>query len=148
MAAEKKDMAQVLEFVEEYNRYIGWNLEVREKMGISFGVNDTVDAIVDEYLSTEKITSEEYDIANAVAYEYGDTGTWEIQIYSDKEGRVVYFWCKRGLGREEYIKGEVERVTKDAMKCRDEAATKVMQLNNDIMNLDRLMKGIEKINKK
>ena len=53
MAAEKKDMAQVLAFVEEYNRYIDWNLEVREKMGISFGVNDTVDAIVDEYLSTE-----------------------------------------------------------------------------------------------
>ena len=59
--------SNIKNFVEEYNKRMSWNADIIKQIGKE---NISV-KVIDDYLSTELITEENYDLENASLYEYG-----------------------------------------------------------------------------
>lgn len=76
---------KVKNFVEEYNKRIDWNKDIRDSLNLDFI------PIIKDYLSTEKLDEEGYDLENASYYTYDD-GLMELQAFSNTAYRTHYFW--------------------------------------------------------
>lgn len=76
---------KVKKFVEEYNKRIDWNKDIRDSLNL-----DSI-PIIKDYLPIEKLDEEGYDLENALFYTYDD-GLMELQAFSNTAFRTHYFW--------------------------------------------------------
>ena len=90
-------------FVEQYNRCMDWNAELRYYLpiGIIESHEDTR-AVLDDFLSIEKITPESYDIYDAEVYKDEKSNCYEMRVYSNIDYVFVYFSCVLDQSEEEY----------------------------------------------
>lgn len=127
---------EVKNFVEKYNDNMDWNKEILESGDLDYVLkHDYTKALVEEYLPTEKINEEDYDLENAKVYTYEENGTLELQVFSNKIFHGVYFWVKP-YSKEEYIsfklnyiKKEINSKIENLENEINEAQTKLEQLN-------------------
>lgn len=82
---------EVKNFVEEYNKRMDWNKDIRDSLNLGFIPIYT--DIIKEYLTTEKLDEEGYDLENALFYTYDD-GLMELQAFSNTVYRTHYFGVK------------------------------------------------------
>jgi CRISPR-associated protein Cas8b1/Cst1 subtype I-B len=120
-------------FVEQYNRCMDWNAELRYYLpiGIIESHEDTR-AVLDDFLSIEKITPESYDIYDAKVYKDEKSGNYEMQVYSNIDYAFVYFMCTIGQSEKEYKEDRIKVIYKyvtdlykDAVEEEKKAHTKL-----------------------
>ncbi len=109
-------------FVEQYNRCMDWNAELRYYLpiGLIESQKDTRD-ILDDFLSVEKITPESYDIYDAKVYKDEKSGNYEMQVYSNIDYAFVYFLCAIGQSEEEYKEDRIRVINQCVTDLYNEA---------------------------
>lgn len=90
----------IKKFVEEYNKRSDWNKEIIEGFNTDFVSIEVKEKIIGNFLSTDKITKDEYDLKNAKCYSYEDG--LELQVFNNKTLGTHYFWIKPIENKEEY----------------------------------------------
>ncbi len=84
-------------FVEQYNRCMDWNAELRRYLPIELiESQEDTQGILDDFLSIEKITPESYNIHDANVYEDKKPNGYEMRVYSNIDHAFVYFLCTIG----------------------------------------------------
>lgn len=81
----------VKNFVEEYNKRMDWNKDIRDSLNLDFIPIYT--DIIKDYLTTEKLDEEGYNLENAVFFTY-NSGLMELQAFSNTAYRTHYFWVQ------------------------------------------------------
>ena len=126
-------------FVEEYNKRVSWNEDILSSTNIKhLPTCDIIDDIISQYLATEKITEEGYDLENAKVIEYTDEdsmkGTLEMEVFSNKIYHRVYFWVKPGEDEETYTKRHkeilVDKIFKNITKLMTDTMSKFEELSS------------------
>ena len=109
-------------FVEQYNRYMDWNAELRYYLpiGLIESQKDTR-GILDDFLSVEKITPESYDIYDAKVYKDEKSGNYEMQVYSNIDYAFVYFLCAIGQSEQEYKEDRIRVINQCVTDLYNEA---------------------------
>lgn len=121
-------MITVEQFIEEYNKCIDWNLEIRKNMNTeALEANPDTARLLDSYISTEKITPEDFDIAYGKVFDC-ENGRFELQVYSRKKYGGVYFWVTRGITKEKYIKERLHLLHREADETYDEVKKEIQKL--------------------
>lgn len=137
---------EIKNFVEKYNKNMQWNKEVIKSLGTKNIPHD----IIENYLSTDIITEDGYDLENARLYEYGKDDNWagtlELQAFSNTTYRTVYFWIHKDYTEEEYKANRIEAVKKEMNKKLDELFEQIKDLTSTFKQYNKLKKQIEKIN--
>lgn len=138
--------SNIKNFVEEYNKRMSWNADIIKQLG----KKNIPPKIIDDYLSTELIDEENYDLENASLYEYGPddacAGTFELQVFSNKSYGTVYFWVKPIQSEDEY-KSERIKIIKETMNEKiGELYEKIKGLTSDYKHYNKLKKMIDNIN--
>lgn len=107
-------------FVEQYNRCMDWNAELRYYLpiGIIEEQKDT-QGILEDFLSIEKITPELYDIYDAKIIKNDDG--YEMQVYSNIDYAFVYFLCAIGQSEKEYKEERIKILNKYVSDLYNEA---------------------------
>jgi len=82
---------KVKNFVEEYNKRIDWNKDIRDSLNLDFIPIHT--DIIKSYLTAKKLDKEEYDLENALFYTYDD-GLMELQVFNKTYYDRHYFWVR------------------------------------------------------
>ena len=80
---------EVKKFVEENNKRIDWNKDIRD--GLNLDPIPIHTDIIKDYLPIEKLDEEGHDLENASYYTYDD-GLMELQAFSNTAFRTHYFW--------------------------------------------------------
>lgn len=136
-------MITVKEFIEKYNQHIDWNMEIRNTLNIqALESNPVTKEIINDYLSSEKITADKYEIENAQIYKYEGDNKYELQIYSFESYRTIYFWRNLDITKDEYIKERVSIISREAKTQFEEAQNKMKELQNDLDCLNILSQGL------
>lgn len=105
-------------FVAEYNKRVDYNFEILKELGFAtlcdFHKNEHIRKIVDDYMSFDKITKEDYDYESAEIYEYDEKGkqVFELQIFNKNECGRTYFWVKPDETEKEYKRKKIEAIYK------------------------------------
>ena len=109
-------------FVEQYNRCMDWNAELRYYLpiGLIESQKDTR-GILDDFLSVEKITPESYDIYDAKVYKDEKSGNYEMQVYSNIDYAFVYFLCAIGQSEQEYKEDRIRVINQCVTDLYNEA---------------------------
>ena len=109
-------------FVEQYNRCMDWNAELRYYLpiGLIESQEDTR-GILDDFLSIEKITPESYDIYDAKVYKDEKSGHYEMQVYSNIDYAFVYFSCALDQSEEEYKEDRIKIINQYVTDLYNEA---------------------------
>ena len=109
-------------FVEQYNRCMDWNAELRYYLpiGLIESQKDTR-GILDDFLSVEKITPESYDIYDAKVYKDEKSGNCEMQVYSNIDYAFVYFLCNIEQSEEEYKEDRIRVINQCVTDLYNEA---------------------------
>lgn len=135
----------VQEFIENYNKCMDWNIELRQRLNTElFSDHDTAAEILDSYLFERKITHENYEIENATIYENA-SDHYEMHVFSYLTYRDTYFWTTFGMTKEEYIadrlrviKGELLRELDDTNIKLDTLAVKKEKLEQFATSINNL----------
>ena len=98
---------------------VDYNFEILKELGFAtlydFHKHEHIRKIVDDYMSFDKITKEDYDYESAEIYDYPEKEgkkTYELQIYSYESSRTVYFWVTTNETEEEYKRKKIEAIYK------------------------------------
>ena len=133
-------------FVEKFNRQVQWDNEILKSLGKKNIPKD----IIEKYFIGEPITEEGYDLENARLYEYGKDDNWagtlELQAFSNKTYRTVYFWIHKDYTEEVYKANRIEAVKKEMNKRIDELFEKIKGLTSEFKQYNKLKKQIARIN--
>ena len=128
---------EIRNFVDGYNMAMDWNKNI---------LNDFVPIytkdFIKEFLSTDKITEEDYDLDNAKIYSYDDTGILELQVFSNKVYGGVYFWLKPGETEEEYKKRKIEQIEAYINKRVSNLLTTINELASEKDELSKIKEQI------
>lgn len=105
-------------FVAEYNKRVDYNFEILKELGFAtlhdFRKHEHINKIVDDYMSFDKITKEDYDYESAEIYDYPEREgkkTYELQMHSYESSRTVYFWVTPNETEEEYKRKKIETIS-------------------------------------
>lgn len=138
--------SNIKNFVEEYNKRMSWNADIIKQLG----KKNIPTKIIDDYLSTELIDEENYDLENASLYEYGPDDVWagrrELQVFSNKSYRTVYFWVKPIQSEDEYKSEKIKYIKEVMNEKLDELYEKIKGLTSDYKHYNKLKKMIDNIN--
>ena len=138
--------SNIKNFVEEYNKRMSWNADIIKQIG----KENIPIKVIDDYLSTELITEENYDLENASLYEYGPAdawaGTFELQVFSNESLGTVYFWLKSIQSEDEYKSKKIEIIKKKMNEKIDELSEKIEELTSEFKHYNKLKKMIDNIN--
>jgi len=138
--------SNIKKFVEEYNKRMSWNADIIKQLG----KKNIPSNIIDDYLSTELINEEDYDLENASLFEYGPNdpwaGTFELHVFSFKSYRTVYFWDKPDKSEDEYKSEKIEIIKKKMNEKIDELYKKIKELIPEFKHYNKLKKMLDKIN--
>ena len=133
-------------FVEKYNKHMQWNKEIIKSLGSKNIPQD----IIENYLPTDIITEDGYDLENARLYEYGKdddwAGTLELQAFSNSTYHTVYFWIHKDYTEEEYKSQKIEKIKETMNKRLDELFEQIKGLTSTFKHYNKLKKQIAKIN--
>jgi hypothetical protein len=132
---------EIKDFVEGYNKTMEWNKEILESFGKGY-VHSYTKKFIKEYLSTNKITEEGYDLENAKLYTYEQTGTQELQAFSNKTYGTTYFWFKPGETEEEYKKRKMDSVGRYALERLKEISMEMAALDGEKSEFERIRDGL------
>lgn len=115
----------VQEFIENYNKCMEWNTDLRQRLHIElFSDHETTAEILDSYLSDKKITPENYELSNAVLYECAPNH-YEMHVYSYLTYHDSYFWTTFGMTKEEYIADRLRVIKKELLRELDDTNSKL-----------------------
>lgn len=132
-------------FVEEYNKRMDWNKDILGGFDLSL-LSDEVRDFLDGYISTEKITEEGYDLENASLYEYGPDDAWagtlELQAFSNKSYRTIYFWVKPVEDENEYKEGKIQVIKKEIGKELEKIIPELKRLTEKKEDLEKVLSFI------
>jgi len=138
--------SNIKNFVEEYNKRMSWNADIIKQLG----KKNIPAKIINDYLSTELINGENYDLENASLYEYGPDDAWagtlELQLFSNKSYRTVYFWVRPIQSENEYKSEKIEIIKKQMNEKIDELYEKIKELTSEFKHYNKLKKMIDNIN--
>lgn len=138
--------SNIKNFVEEYNKRMSWNADIIKQLG----KKNIPPKIIDDYLSTELIDEENYDLEDASLYEYGPdepmAGTFELQVFSNKSYGTVYFWVKPIQSEDEYKSEKIKYIKEVMNEKLDELYKKIKGLTSDYKHYNKLKKMIDNIN--
>lgn len=106
-------------FVAEYNKRVDYNFEILKELGFAtlydFHKHEHIRKIVDDYMSFDKITKEDYDYESAEIYDYPEkegVKTYELQIFNKNECGRTYFWVNPDETENEYKRKKIEAIYK------------------------------------
>lgn len=137
--------SNIKNFVEEYNKRMSWNADIIKQLG----KKNIPTKIIDDYLSTELIDEENYDLENASLYKYGPDEPWadtlELQVFSNESYRTVYFWVKPTKLEDEYKSERIELIKKKMNEKLNELYEKIKGLTSDYKHYNKLKKMIDKM---
>jgi len=137
---------EIRNFVEKYNKHMQWNKDIIK----SLGAKNIPWDIIENYLTTDIITEDGYDLENARLYEYGKDDNWagtlELQAFSNSTLRTVYFWIHKDYTEEEYKTQKTEKIKESMNKKLDELFEQIKGLTSTFKHYNKLKKQIEKIN--
>lgn len=129
---------EVKNFVTEYNTRMCWNKDIINQ----FGEKNIPQDIIDEYLETDFIDEENYDLENAALYEYGEGDSWrgtlELQAYSNKRCRGIYFWIKSDDTEETYKGKKIAKIKTEVEKKCSELYDEINSLNSEFKQYSKL----------
>lgn len=135
-------MIGIPEFVEEYNKRMDWNRDILGHIDDAYlSAHPFMKEIVDEYLSTGKITEETYDIDNAKIYEYDDEesfGLLELQAQSKRTYRLTYFWVDPNEDEGRYKANKIEHVLDVMEKSKNETIARINADTKKLIDIDVL----------
>ena len=138
----------IKKFVIEYNKRISWNKDIINM----FGRKNIPKAIIDEHLSTNRISKEKYDLDKASIYEYGPEDSWagrlELQAYNYETYHFTYFWVDPNDTEEEYKNKKIGIIKKKVDEEYNELSKQMRSLNAKFKVYDNLHKKLIDINKK
>ena len=101
--------------------------------------------IIDEYLETDFIDEENYDLENATLYEYGEGDSWrgtlELQAFSNKRLRGIYFWIKSDDTEETYKGKKIAKIKTEVEKKCNELYEKINSLTSEFKQYSKF-KGL------
>ena len=133
----------VQEFIENYNKCMDWNAELRQRLNSElFSDHHATAEILDDYLSTQKITYENYEIENATIYENAPDH-YEMHAHSHVTNRGMYFWTTFGMTKEEYIADRLRVIKK---KLSVETASTIELLDSLNLKKEKLEQFTNSIN--
>jgi len=106
-------------FVAEYNKRVDYNFEILKGFGFAtlydLNKHEHIRKIVDDYMSFDKITKEDYDYETAEIYDYPEkegVKTYELQILNKHECGRTYFWVNLDETENEYKRKKIEAIYK------------------------------------
>lgn len=103
----------VQDFVENYNKCMDWNIELRQRLNTElFSDHETTAEILDSYLSDKKITPENYELSDAVLY-MNSPNHYEMHVYSYLTYHDSYFWTTFGMTKEEYLADRIRVIKRE-----------------------------------
>lgn len=136
-------------FVAEYNKRIDYNFEILKELGFAtlydFHKHEHIRKIVDDYMSFDKITKEDYDYESAEIYDYPEKEgkkTYELQMYSYESSRTVYFWVTTNETKEEYKRKKIEAIYKSVLEFSEEAVKQFRELKEKLGELEKFAKNV------
>lgn len=136
--------SNIKNFVEEYNKRMSWNRDIIKQ----FGKKNIPAEIIDDYLSTELLNEENYDLENAALYEYGKNDAWagtlELQAFSKESYRTVYFWVRPIQSEDEYKSEKIKYIKESIIKKIDELTEKLNELMPKLKQYNKLQQMLDK----
>lgn len=132
---------EIKDFVEGYNKTMDFNKEIVESFGKGYVPSYTKN-FIKEYLSTNKITEEGYDLENAKLYTYEQTGTQELQAFNNKTYGTTYFWFKPGETEEEYKKRKTDSIGKHALERLKAISMEMAALDGEKNEFEKICNGL------
>ena len=140
---------EVKNFVEKYNKRMAWNRDILSKMNIVISkfTDKKLIRFIDENLSDDDITPEEFDLDTAKVYAYEDTGTLEMQVFNNKTYCVSYFWCKPNENEDEYKKNRMSYIIKELENDIEKKKSEIEKLNTELTETTVFFNKIFKANK-
>lgn len=132
---------EIKDFVEGYNKTMDFNKEILESFGKGYVPSYTKNFIKD-YLSTDKITEDGYDLENAKLYLYEQTGVQELQAFSNKKYGTMYFWLKPDETEEEYKKRKIDSIGKHALERLKEISMEMAALDGEKSEFEKIRDGL------
>lgn len=138
-------MITIEEFIAKYNEHIDWNMEIRNNLNIpTLESNPKTKEILDDYLSGEKITTDNYEVENAKIYKYEGDNPYELQMYSYITYGTKYFWCKPDITKEDYINERMTVISNETNRYIKEIKETMKNLRGDLNSMTMLSRGINK----
>lgn len=137
------------QFVEAYNKHSEWNCDLLKI--INPEVVNSAQYIAYEfkhYLSTEKITKDNYDLENAEIYNCDD-GKLEMQVYSYKSYGTIYFWVAPWLNEQQYKNERIEIISRLLRKRKTELENTIQCSTKEINTINQIFEALnENVNRK
>ncbi len=137
------------QFVEAYNKSIDWNCDLLKTMNLD--VINSAQYIANElehYLSTEKITKDNYELENAAIYKYDD-GKLEMQVYSYKSYGTIYFWVTPWLNEQQYKNERIEKISRLLRTRKTELERTIQYSAKEISTINQIFETLsENVNQK
>ncbi len=128
-------------FVEEYNKRMDWNGDILSKFGKEY-VPVHTQAFIKDYLPTDKITEEGFDLGNAKVYVYDDSEIQELQAFNNSTYRTTYFWLKLAEGEDEYKRRKEDDIRNSATDRLNEIEANIAELTAKKTEFNKILKGL------
>ena len=141
-------MITIEEFIKHYNQNIDWNLEIRNKLDVetikSYPVTED---LLDGYLSTKKLTEEDYEWENAQLYKLDkrapdDKCMYELQVYDFNVYSTMNFWCNPYITKEEYIKNRIDLISEEVTRSIKIHQRNIQALERELHCMNTLLQGL------
>lgn len=116
---------QIADFVENYNKCMDWNRDILDKL--NFDIKYAKD-FVEDYLTTDKIDKDSYDLEHAKVYTYEDKGMLELQAYSYKSYGTHYFWTFPNYTEQSYKEKKLNDINRYVIGHLYELTEKINEL--------------------
>lgn len=129
------------QFIESFNRTIDWNNDIRKTFRTTVFTNPVTKQIIDDYLSTRKITPEEYNLEEATLLKDGDN-RYELQAESKTSYSMVWFWVTLGESEQDYKNRKHKHLMEEVTKACTERAAMVNKISSELAALRALVNAL------
>ena len=136
-------------FAAEYNKRVDYNFEILKEFGFAtlydLNKHEHIRKIVDDYMSFDKITKEDYDYESAEIYDYPEkegVKTYELQIFNKNECGLTYFWVNLDETENEYKRKKIEAIYKSVLEFSEEAVKQFRELKEKLGELEKFAKNV------
>lgn len=137
----------VKKFVEDYNKRMDWNKDILDSIAINF-TKDAVNTFIDEFLSTDKITEDGYDLEYASIYSYDKDNDGEdlneLQVFNNKTYGTTYFWLKPNETESDYKNSKMEYINNEVSKKISHITSEISRLEAENKEWKTLLNAIKK----
>ena len=141
---------RVEKFVEIYNKVMDWNKDILDViMGAFNTVPKYTKDFIDDYLPTEKINGERFDLEHAKLFEFerdvDGEEVYELQAFNNESYGTSYFWVFPNEDEQRYKTRKLEQLDNHMYKKISDLTTKIAELKAENEEwtalLDAIMSG-------